>query len=145
MAQKRRKPQPVTVRQIGEEKVDVIPAECFPRRKTLADYGGPTIRFEPVLPWELSDEQELLALRPGAPIAIEDDSERLPWFIRDINGPERMITTATVMFDQPRQPTVSFDVVRPVELAAKDEADAAGAIRIIDQRFGQVPGSGGSA
>lgn len=135
----------MTIRQIGEEKVDVVPAECFPGRKALADYGGPTIRFEPVLPWELLDEQELLALRSGAPIAIEDDPERLPWFVRDINGPERMITAATVMFDQPRQRTVSFDVVRPVELAAEDEADAARAIRIIDQRFGRVPRSGMSA
>jgi hypothetical protein len=135
----------VTIRQIGEQKVDVVPAERFPRRKTLADYGGPTIRFEPVLPWELLDEQALLALSPGAPIAIEDDPERLPWFVRDINGPERMITAATVMFDQPRQRTVSFDLVRLVELAAEDEADAARAIGIIDQRFGRVPRSWMSA
>jgi hypothetical protein len=127
----------VTIRQIGEQKVEVVPAERFPRRKTLADYTGLTIRFEEILPWELLDEQELLALRPGAPIAIEDDADRLQWFVRDIHGPERMITAATVMFDQPRQRTVAFDLVRPVELAAEDEADAARAIRIIDQRLGR--------
>ncbi len=141
----RRKPQPVTIRQIGEEKVGAVPAERFPRRKTLADYGAPTIRFEPVLPWELLEEQELLALSPGAPIAIKDDAERLPWFVRDINGPERMITAVTVMFDQPRQRTDSFDLVRPVELAAEDKADAARVIRIIDQRLGRAPRSGMSA
>jgi hypothetical protein len=133
MARKRREPAPVVIRRMDGDVVGVVPAEEFPRPKSLADYAAPTVRFEPIVPWELLDEQELLALKRGSPIAIGDDPEKLTWFVTDIDGPKRLINAATVVFDQPHHTTVSFDLVWPTNLAPEDEADAARAMQIIDQ------------
>lgn len=68
-------------------------------------------------------------------MALSDDRDNLTWFVIDVNAPQRLITAATVVFDQPWQRTVSFDLVQPVDIAREDEADAARAMRIIDWRL----------
>jgi hypothetical protein len=135
MSRRRPKPSPVVIRRIDSpEVVDIVPAENFPRAKTLADYAFAGMHVEAITPWELIEEQELLALSRFAPVALDDDADQLVWFVIDVDGPKRGMVVGTVMFDQPHQRTVPFDVGHPIQLSAQDEADARRAVQILKQQ-----------
>jgi len=129
----------VRISRVGEDRVEVIPADRFGPSRRQLDYV-PNVCLEWVGSWDLLPEQELLALRAGAPVAISDDEAHLMWFVRDIDGRNREMVVATLVLSRPQERTVSFDLIRPLDrLPSSDSADAARAWSVIQQRLGPLP------
>src|SRR5688572_20684657 len=119
-------PQPVTLRRVGDaESVEVVPADELARRKDEAEWE----RYRRSHGLDQLAEHRRLALGFGATITVPAFTRDVWWFVRDVNGVERTITAATLLFDQPRERTFPFDLVEPVNLVTLgDLNDAAVAL-----------------
>lgn len=92
-------PQPLTLRRFGsDEPGEVVTPDELERRQWQREL-------------ERIEEHRRLALRRGDTITVPDYTGELWWFVRDVNGLERDITAATLIFEQPRERTFSFEAV----------------------------------
>jgi hypothetical protein len=132
-----RKPAPITIKQVGDHNTTVVPADHFP--PPIRHTYSLGMRLEWLVPRDMLSEQELLALRPGAAVALGDDIHDLIWFVRDVDGRAREMEVATLVVATPQQRTVSFDLVQPLQDLPSDvHADANRAWSLICTRLGSV-------
>lgn len=117
----RPKPQAVTIRRIADNPVEVVDSAELVRRKEEAESHRHRLRHG----HDLSDEHSRLALKFGAPVVVQGYTHDIWWLVRDVNGPDRTITAAALIFGQPRERTFPFDLVTPVELRTANEQNEA--------------------
>jgi hypothetical protein len=123
----------VTLRRVGRsEPVEVVAPDELARRKEEAEWEHYR-RSHGLDQWE---EHARLALKRGETITVPDYTGELWWFVRDVNGVDRTVTAATVIFEQPRERTFPFDLVEPLVLSdLGDENEAARVFAALDNRL----------
>ena len=102
------KPSDIVIRHVGSnEPVEIVAPDELERRKDEA-MGQ---RYSARHGLDMVDEHARLALAYGAVITVPAFHADLWWFVLDVNGPERTITAATLLFDQLKEATLPFDAV----------------------------------
>ena len=83
-------------------------------------------------------EHARLALKVGDVLTVPDYTGELWWFVRDVNGIDRTITAATIIFEQVRERTFPFDLVELKRLWHRHEAnEARAAYEATERKLGQ--------
>jgi hypothetical protein len=132
----KRTAQDVTVRRIGSaEPVEVVAPDELARRKEEAEWERQR-RSQGI---DLRDEHARYALKLGEPFLTPSYTGDLWWFVRDVNGPDRTITGATLIFEQPIERTFPFEMVETFRIwHIEDQNDAAIYVAKIASRLGPV-------
>src|SRR5450755_4256334 len=107
------KPRAVAIRRAGSDgQVEVVSHDELARRKEEAEWQ----RYRRSHGLDVELEHALLALQIGNVVTVASYTHQVWWFVRDVNGIDRIITACTFIFEQPRERAFPFDPVKPLRL-----------------------------
>ncbi|HEY4277676.1 MAG TPA: hypothetical protein VGM91_05625 [Conexibacter sp.] len=115
--------------------MEVVSPATLLRRKEEAEWQ----RISRARGYDLYAEHALLALAQGDIVTAARYTGDLWWFVRDVNGVERTITAATVMFDQAVERTFPFEMVESYRLWPTQVNEKTAWIERLEQELPQSP------
>ena len=120
------KPQVVVIRHFDTgESIEVVASDTLQRRKEEAEWQ----RYRQSHGLDMREEHAKLALGLGDPLTVPGYTRDIWWFVVDVNGIDKTVSAATLLFDQPRERTFPFELVELAWLFGGHETREADACR----------------